>query len=141
GFYYLKVETRDEPNEYELYIETECIVDDEFAGNHQEGDAEILEFDQDYKNLKLCAGQSSWFGLLDEDEGEKVWVGEVHLEYGVSAALDVIIYDEAGEILEEGSTINDKQVDFYFEPESDGLYFLEIRPRQPMLYEIKLMKY
>lgn len=142
GFYYLSVETADHPNDYELFVETNCIDEDRFAGNHKQSDAELIEAEGHHQGLKLCSDQSDWFALLHEGSSKGLWLGEIRTEYGAVSAVEAKLYDEQGQLISEVQFNTDNErVDFYFEPEPNGLYYLEIHSTQPTLYELKIEDY
>lgn len=141
GFYYLVVDTADEPNEYTLHVEVECVDEDRFAGNHIIDEAELIEAESHFEGLKLCGGQSDWFALIHEGNSKGLWIGEITTEYGSILPVEAKIYDDQGQLLEEGQLFENRRVDFYFEPEPGELYFLEIRTNQPTLYELRLEDY
>lgn len=139
GFYYLSVETEDHPNEYELYVEVECVDEDRFAGNHSMNQAELLVEGQQ-EGLKLCPGQSDWFAFLHEGSTEGLFDVYVSPKYGAVTALEVRLYDELGELIFEGES-NGSEANLYFEPVPGELYYLEVRSAQPTLYELRVQDY
>lgn len=139
GLHYLSVVTIDEPNEYELLVERQCRVDDEFAGNH--GFLEPANIDIDaYESLKICEGQSDYYRLSNDSTTNITWIGDIYVEYGTLDTFDVAVHDEMGALIEQGERVDDR-IEFFVDPEPHQSLVIEIQSSEPALYDFDLFEY
>ena len=139
GFHYLSVVTSSEPNGYDLIFERSCEVDDNFSGNHSKDFAAFIELTE-FGSLKLCEGQSDWFAHEYEGSSTGAWLGEVRPHYGNVNALNVTVYDEAGNVVQEGET-SGNSVDFSIEPQPGETYYFEVHSDRPMIYDLTVLDF
>lgn len=136
GFYNLSVVSVDEPNDYDLVVERACDDDDDFTGNDNNLDAALIEVGEE-TGLKICENESDWYRLDYDGDGEGLFYGAVEVEYGSASAVEVVVYEVDGGLVEEGTAFGDR-IDFVLEPDSPTSYEIEVWSNRPTLYDLSI---
>lgn len=142
GTHYLSVHTDGQPAGYELMTELRCSADDEFEDNATLEDAALVD-DKTYEDLRLCGGDSDWYGYIHEGTGD-AWIEiRVHIREGTDMGVDLTVLDEDGEEIDgaddQGSDTSDTR-ESIVELEPDELVVFEVEAEEPLVYDLEVFE-
>lgn len=138
GFYYLRVESVDSPNTYDLAVERICNDSDAFAGNHALSDAATLELDVSERALQLCSDLEDWFAI-EVEAGQSV-LGQMVINRGSAQDVLLDVFNEGGGRVAVGE-VSTRAVDFDFEAAEAGTYYLAISAEAPVEYDLDIFAF
>lgn len=140
GIHYLSVHAEPEPTVYDLATSLQCSGDDEFEGNDTLGEARQVEFGT-WDELRLCGGDSDWYGYL-HDGVDASWVEvRAHLREGGDQGVELTVFDEDGDEIDgvddQGSDTADTR-ESIVELEPDELVLFEVQADSPLVYDLEV---
>ncbi|RVU46868.1 hypothetical protein EA187_06965 [Lujinxingia sediminis] len=138
GFYYLRVESVNGPNTYDLAVERICNDVDAFSGNHGLPEAAALVLDVSEANLQLCNDLEDWFSI-EVEAGQSV-LGQMVVNRGSAQDVLLDVFNEGGGRVAVGEA-GTRSVDFDFVAAEAGTYFLAISAEAPVEYDLDMFAF
>ncbi|TXD36154.1 hypothetical protein FRC98_13610 [Lujinxingia vulgaris] len=138
GFHYLRVESVDGPNAYDLAVERICNDVDTFAGNHSLSEAAALELDLSEVDLQICNDLEDWFAI-EVEAGQSV-LGQMVVNRGSAQDVLLDVFNEGGGRVAVGEA-SIRSVDFDFVADETGTYYLAISAEAPVEYDLDMFAF